>query len=86
MPPPYTRVSYTSLTGDWGLVIVNWVYLQQYSGLTVLSDQWLGAACASSLYDCVSIYYYPSSLKKRENSVVSVGSVGKSEKSPQKIL
>ena len=27
VPPPYTRVSYTSLTCDWGLVIVNWVYL-----------------------------------------------------------
>ena len=29
------------------------------------------------------IYYYPSSLKKKDNSV---GSVGKSEKSPEKIL
>ena len=29
------------------------------------------------------IYYYPSSLKKKDNSVVSVGSVGKSEKSPE---
>ena len=28
----------------------------------------------------------PSSLKKRENSVGSVGSVGKSEKTPEKIL
>ena len=32
------------------------------------------------------IYYYPSSLKKREKSVGSVVSVGKSEKSPEKIL
>ena len=29
------------------------------------------------------IYYYPSSLKKRENSVGNVGNVGKSEKSPE---
>ena len=32
------------------------------------------------------IYYYPFSLKKKDNSVVSVvsvGSVGKSEKSPE---
>ena len=32
------------------------------------------------------LYYYPSSLKKRDNSVGSVGSVGKSEKFPEKIL
>ena len=29
------------------------------------------------------IYYYPFSLKEKDNSVVSVGSVGKSEKSPE---
>jgi len=29
------------------------------------------------------IYYYTFSLKKKDNSVVSVGSVGKSEKSPE---
>ena len=80
---PYTRVSYTSLTWDWGLVIVNWVYLQLHPILTVLSDQWMGAACASSLYEGVSIYYYPSSLKKKDISVGSVGNVGKSEKSPE---
>ena len=83
VPPPYTRVSYTSLTRDWGLVIVNWVYLQLHPILTVLSDQWMGAACASSLYEGVSIYYYPSSLKKKDISVGSVGNVGKSEKSPE---
>ena len=55
-----------------------------YPILTVLSDQWLGAACASSLYEgCVLYIITPSSLKKRDNSVGSVGSVGKSEKSPE---
>ena len=43
----------------------------------------MGAACASSLYEGVSIYYYPSSLKKKDISVGSVGNVGKSEKSPE---
>ena len=42
VPPTYTLVSYTSLTPDWGLVIVNWVYLQLHPILTVLSDQWVG--------------------------------------------
>ena len=32
------------------------------------------------------LYYYPPSLMKRKNSVGSVGCVGKSEKSPEKIL
>ena len=51
--------------------------------LTVLFI-WSGeTVCASCLYEGFVIYNYPSSLKKRENSV---GSVGKSEKSPEKIL
>ena len=54
--------------------------------LTVLHIQGGDNAYAFCLYEGLSIYYYPSSLKKRENSVGSVGSVGKSEKSPQKIL
>ena len=54
--------------------------------LTVLSDQWMGAACASSLYEGVFLYIItPSSLKKRDKSVGNVGNVGKSEKSPENI-
>ena len=54
--------------------------------LTVLYI-WSGeTVCVSCLYEGFVIYYYPSSLKKRENSVGSVGSVCKSEKSPEKIL
>ena len=86
VPHPYTRVSYMSLTWDWGLEIVNWVNLQQYSGLTVLSDQWVGNACASSLYEGSLLYIItPSSWKKTNNSVGNVGSVGKSEKSPDNV-
>ena len=44
----------------------------------------MGAACASSLYEGVVFYINnPSSLKKRDKSVGSVGNVGKSEKSPE---
>jgi hypothetical protein len=52
--------------------------------LTGLSDQWKGAACASCLYEGVPyMIITPSSLKKNYNSV---GSVGKSEKSPENSL
>ena len=41
-----------------------------------------GAACVSA-YTRVCVIYIPPSLKKRDNSVGSVGNVGKSEKSPE---
>ena len=55
--------------------------------LTVLVIRSGETVCASCLYEG-SVFYIiiPSSLKKRGNSVGSVVSVGKSEKSPEKIL
>ena len=55
--------------------------------LTVLHIRSGETVCASCLYEGFVTYIItPSSLKKRENSVGSLGSVGKSEKPPEKIL
>ena len=61
--------------------------MSQTGRLTVLHI-WSGeTVCASCLYEG-SVFYIiiPSSLKKRGNSVGSVVSVGKSERSPETIL
>jgi len=51
--------------------------------LTVSAEQSVGAACGCYFNEEVALIYYPFSLKKRDNSVGSVGCVGKSQKSPE---
>ena len=46
------------------MAIVNWVYLQLHPILTVLSDQWMGAAYVSSLYEGVPTILIPFLVKE----------------------
>ena len=51
--------------------------------LTVSAEQSVRTACGCYFNEEGVPYYYLFSLKKRDKSVVSVGSVGKSQKSPE---
>ena len=87
MPYPPYGLAYICLTLDWVFGSVNFAeyvsngavdsfaYMEREDCLCILLIR------GSALYIII-----PSSLKKRGNSVGSVVSVGKSEKSPEKIL
>ena len=51
--------------------------------LTVCTKQSVGTTCGCYLNEEVFLITIPFSLKKKDNSVGSVGCVGKSEKSPE---
>ena len=85
--PPPSGLPYLSLTQDSGFKSVN--FAECVSKGAVDSSAYLEwGDCLCILLIRRFCYYIitPSSLKKRENSVGNVVSVGKSEKSPEKIL
>ena len=51
--------------------------------VTVSAEQSARTACRCYFNEGVALIYYPFSLKKKDNSVGSVGCVGKSQKSPE---
>ena len=66
-----TAISFTSLTQDWNLVIVE---------LTILIMQGEDASCVSTRYGGLLVFLF---LVEEENNVGNVGNVAQSEKSPQ---
>ena len=84
MPYPPDGLAYMCLTRDWVFGSVNFAECVSKGAVDSFDYTERGDCLCILLIRGFALYIItPSSLKKRDNSV---GSVGKSEKSPEKIL